>query len=110
MLGEERRAKILDRIRPLLAELDPEIQLLEVILDSTRQQLAFVMQKGERPIVIGMAWLEYVSHRDEELKSFLAQRLKERQEAALRREELEREEEEPLRFTRRPPVRKSSRP
>jgi hypothetical protein len=49
-----------------------------VFLDSTRQQLAFVMQKRERPIVVGMDWIEFASHRDEELKALLEKGLRER--------------------------------
>jgi hypothetical protein len=90
MLSEDRELKILQRTRPLLAEVDPEVHLLNVILDSTRQQLAFVMQKGEAPIVVGLNWLDYVSHRDEDLKEILAKSFKERlavAEARLAREE-----------------------
>ncbi len=86
MLGEERRQRILDRVSGLLAKIDPEVHLLEVLLDSTRQQLAFVMQKGEWPIVLGMNWLDYVSHGDEELRSRLADGLKKRLEAARQRQ------------------------
>lgn len=85
MLGEERRNKILERVRALLHAIDPEVRLHEVLLDSTRQQLAFVMQKGEWPIVIGMNWLDYVSHRDEELKQRLADGLARRLQAARQR-------------------------
>jgi len=91
MMGEERRNKILERVTPLLREVDPEVHLHEVLLDSTRQQLAFILQKGEWPIVIGMNWLDYVSHRDEDLKERLAKGLKQRLEAAQTRE---REDEE----------------
>lgn len=86
MLGEETRHKILRRVRGLLASIDPEVHLLDVILDSTRQQLAFLMQKGEWPLVVGMTWLDYVSHRDEELKYRLEQGLKQRLEAARERQ------------------------
>ena len=82
MLGEERRQKILDRVGGLLAGIDPEVHLIDVVLDSTRQQLAFVMQRDEWPIVLGMSWLDYVSHRDEELRTRLADGLKKRLEAA----------------------------
>lgn len=82
MLSEERREKILKRVEPLLREIDPDVRLLDVILDSTRQQLAFVLQKGEWPIVIGMNWLDYVSHRDEELRERLAAGLAQRLEKA----------------------------
>ena len=87
MLGEERRTKILERVAPLLRQIDPDVRLHDVLLDSTRQQLAFVMQKGELPIVLGMNWLEYVSHRDEDLKNRLAEGLARRVEAAKRREQ-----------------------
>ncbi|HEV8384972.1 MAG TPA: hypothetical protein VGQ11_08895 [Candidatus Acidoferrales bacterium] len=82
MLGEDRRKKILQRVGGLLHDIDPEVHLHEVLLDSTRQQLAFVMQKGEWPIVVGMNWLEYVSHRDDELKTRLAESLRTRLAAA----------------------------
>lgn len=91
MLGDERRQKILDRVAVLLREIDPEIKLHEVILDSTRQQLAFVTQKGERPLVLGMNWLDYVSHRDEELKERLRECLARRLEAAERKQAEEEE-------------------
>ena len=82
MLGEDTKQKILRRVRGLLASIDPEVHLLDIVLDSTRQQLAFVMQKGEWPLVVGMTWLDYASHRDEELKNRLEQGLKQRLEAA----------------------------
>jgi len=86
MLGEETKQKILRRVRGLLASIDPEVHLLDVVLDSTRQQLAFVMQKGEWPLVVGMTWLDYASHRDEELKNRLEQGLKRRLQAARMRQ------------------------
>ncbi|MCL4524408.1 MAG: hypothetical protein M1453_10675 [Acidobacteria bacterium] len=91
MLGEDRRNKILQRVEPLLREIDPEVRLHEVLLDSTRQQLAFVLQKGEWPIVIGMNWLDYVSHRDEDLKQRLAESLQARLETARQRQAREEE-------------------
>jgi hypothetical protein len=84
MLGEDRQSRIKARMEPLLREIDPEVQLLRVLLDSTRQQLAFILQKGEWPIVIGMNWLDYVSHRDGELKVRLAEALAQRLAAAQR--------------------------
>ena len=91
MLGEERRQKILERVGGLLRQIDPDVKLHEVILDSTRQQLAFVTQKGDRPIVLGMSWLDYVSRRDEELKQKLAEGLAARMEAARQKEAREEE-------------------
>jgi predicted aspartyl protease len=92
MLGEDRKSKIIQRVSELLREVDPEVHLQEVVLDSTRQQLAFMLQKGEWPIVIGMEWLDYVSHRDEELKEILAESLQARLKAARLRQAREGEE------------------
>ncbi len=78
MLSEERRSKVLERVGRLMREVDPGVHLHEVLLDSTRQQLAFVMQKGEWPIVLGMNYLDYVSLRDDDLRSRLSAGLQER--------------------------------
>ncbi len=92
MLREEHKRKMFDRVRGLLAEIDSEVRLLDVLLDSNRENLAFVMQKDQWPIVLGMTWLDFVSHRDEVLKSRLEEGLRQRLEAA--RERQIREEEE----------------
>ena len=92
MFSEERQQRIQERIQRLLADIDPDVHLHGVILDSTRQQLAFVMQKGEWPVVLGMNYLDYVSHRDEQLKKQLEEGLKLRLQAALERQMREEEE------------------
>ncbi len=89
MLSEDRRQKVLDRVGRLMKEVDAEARLNEVLLDSTRQQLAFVLQKGEWPVVIGMNYLDYVSLRDDDLKARLAAAFQQRLAAARRREEAE---------------------
>jgi len=89
MLRDETRDKIQARVRGLLHGLDAEAHLLDVILDSTRQQLAFIIQKGELPLVLGMNWLDYVSRRDAELSELLKKGLEERVAAAQRRAERE---------------------
>ena len=91
MFSDDRRLQIFQRVVPLLREVDPEVHLHDVLLDSTRTQLVFVMQRGEWPIALGMDWLDYVSHRDPELKVKLASGLRARNEAA--RERLARGEE-----------------
>ena len=85
MLGDERRRQISERVRRVLAALDPEVQFLDVVLDSTRTQLALVLQKGEWPIVLGIDYLDYVSHGDEELSQRLAEGLQQRLKAAQER-------------------------
>ncbi len=91
MLTEERRNQILNRVAPLLRQIDPDLHLLEVLLDSTRTQLVFVLQKGEWPVVLGMDWLEYVSHRDPELLTCLEAGLRAREDAVQRRLEADQE-------------------
>ena len=86
MLSEDRRKGILDRVGYLLQQIDPGVHLHEVVLDSTRQQLAIFMQKGEWPVVVGINYLDYVSHRDDDLKLYLERGLKQRLEAAMRRQ------------------------
>ena len=86
MLSEERRKAILERVGGLLRQVDPEVLLHDALLDSTRQQLVFVMQKNELPLLVGMSYLDYASHRDEELRQLLKQGLAQRIEAARRRE------------------------
>ena len=89
MIGEERRKQIMARVTPLLQAIDPELRLLELLLDSTRQQLAFVLQKGDLPLVVGMNWLDYVSHRDEELQARLREGIAKRLEISQKRQGLE---------------------
>ncbi len=86
MLSETRRQSILERIGGLLRHIDPDVSLHDVLVDSTRQQLIIVLQKGEFPILLGMSYLDYVSHRDEELSNNLRKRLHERLQAARLRE------------------------
>lgn len=86
MLSEERRKSILDRVGGLLRQLDPDVFLHDALLDSTRQQLVFVMQKNDLPLLVAMRYLDYVSHPDEELRQLLKDGLAQRVEAARRRE------------------------
>jgi hypothetical protein len=112
MLREERRSRILNRIRPLVAAIDAELHLVEVILDSTRQELAFVLQRGETPYVVGMLWIDFVSNREAELQRCLKESLAAREEATRLRRLREEEEEKPFRkpFQRPGRERKSSLP
>ncbi|MBI3406557.1 MAG: hypothetical protein HY046_13980 [Acidobacteria bacterium] len=82
MLSDERRSQIIDRVTPLFQLIDSELQLHDVLLDSTRTQLLFVLQKLEWPVVITMDWLDYVSNRDPELVGKFKAALDARKEAA----------------------------
>jgi hypothetical protein len=74
-LSPERKRSIRRRIEPLLAEYDPEIHLLELLLDSTKQHLGIVVQKEDRPAVLRLDWLRYVSMPDAELRDSLFSQL-----------------------------------
>lgn len=89
MLSEERRQSILARVGGLLHQIDPEVTLHEALIDSKREQLVIVMQKAEQPILLGMSYLDYASHRDEQLSQLLRDELQKRLEAARRREQEE---------------------
>ena len=86
MLSEERRKSILERVAGLLRQIDAEVHLHDAILDSTRKQLVIVMQRGEFPVLIGMSYIDYASHRDEDLAAILREGLAKRLESARHRE------------------------
>ena len=86
MLSEERKQSILGRVGGLLQQIDSQVQLHDALLDSTRQQLVLVMQRSDMPVLIGMSYIDYASHRDDELSRLLREGLERRLEAARRRE------------------------
>lgn len=75
-LSPERKRSIRARIEPLLAEFDSEITLIELILDSGKQHLGLVVQKGERPAMLRLDWLRYVSMPEVELRETLLTQLR----------------------------------
>lgn len=77
-LGSQAKEHIRNRVEPVLRQLDPEIELIEILLDSARQQLGFVLQKDDRPIVLGLDWLTFVAITEPELKASLASQLQSR--------------------------------
>lgn len=74
-LSPERKQNIRNRVEPLLRQFEPGLTLVEILLDSTRQHLAFVVQVGERPIILHVDWLLYVRMTDGELLALLQQQL-----------------------------------
>ena len=79
MWTEARRNTVMTRVAALLREIDPEVSLLDAQLDSTRQQLVLFTQKGENPVLLGMSYLDYASHRDDELRVKLKEGLERRE-------------------------------
>jgi hypothetical protein len=74
-LSAERKRSIRRRIEPLLAALDPELHVIERVLDSTKQHLGVVVQKDEQPAVLRLDWLRYVSMSESELRETFAAQL-----------------------------------
>lgn len=74
-LSPERKRSLRRRIEPLLAELDPELYLVEFLLDSTKQNLGIVVQKNDQPAVLRLDWIRYVSMADAELRQTLKTQL-----------------------------------
>lgn len=75
-LTPERKQSIRRRLEPLLAELDPEIKFIEVILDSSRENLGVVLQKEDRPAMLRLDFVRYVSMPDAELRATLTEQLR----------------------------------
>ena len=76
-LSPERKQNIRHRIEPILQEINPELKLVEILLDSTRQNLAFVVQSGEHPRILRVDYLLYVRMTENELRDSLRQQLEE---------------------------------
>jgi hypothetical protein len=77
-LTPERKRSIRQRLEPLLDGLDPELKFIEVFLDSTRENLGVVVQKIERPALLRLDFVRYVSMPDAELRATLEQQLRAR--------------------------------
>lgn len=77
-LGPQAKEHIRSRVEPVLQQLDPQLEFIEILVDSARRQLGFVLQKDDRPIVLGMDWLIFVAITEPELKQNLATQLETR--------------------------------
>ncbi|MFQ5778881.1 MAG: hypothetical protein ACE5IP_12825 [Terriglobia bacterium] len=75
-LTPERKRSIRRRLEPLLAALDPELSCIEIILDADRKNLGVVLQKADRPAMLRLDFVRYVSISDAELRSTLAGQLR----------------------------------
>jgi len=77
-LTPERKRSIRQRIEPVLRGLDSELHFIEVILDSTRENLGVVVQKDDRPALLRLDFVRYVSMPDAELRETLARQLQQK--------------------------------
>ena len=77
-LTQERKLRIRQKVEPLLAALDPHLKLVEILVESTRQYLGFVVQRIDRPMVLRVEWITYASIDAAELQQHLAEQIRER--------------------------------
>jgi len=75
-LTAERKRSIRRRLEPLLAELDPELKFIQVILDSSRENLGVVVQKDDQPAMLRLDFIDYISMPDGELRDTIARQLR----------------------------------
>ncbi|HKZ51814.1 MAG TPA: hypothetical protein VJ085_00890 [Candidatus Acidoferrales bacterium] len=75
-LTAERKRSIRRRLEPLLAELDPELKFIQVILDSSRENLGVVVQKDDQPAMLRLDFIHYISMPDGELRDTIARQLR----------------------------------
>ena len=77
-LSQERKQNIRHRVEPILTELDPQLKLVDILVESTRELLGFVVQRGERPMVLRVEWIQYSGIRTTELRHLLAEQIREK--------------------------------
>ena len=79
LLGADRRARIRQRIEPILREYNPQLEFITVFVDSGREYLGVVTQMGERPVILKFSWVDFISISDgglrEEVFSQLGRKL-----------------------------------
>ncbi|HXE76178.1 MAG TPA: hypothetical protein VNN18_11185 [Candidatus Xenobia bacterium] len=75
-LTPERKRSIRQRLEPHLTALDPDLHFIEVILDSERRNLGVVVQKEDRPAMLRLDFIRYVSMPESELRTTLEEQLR----------------------------------
>ena len=67
----ERMSKMRDRLAPMLKRFNPELQLITVFADSSREHLGVVAQLEDRPLVLKFGWIDFISRSDQDLQAEL---------------------------------------
>jgi len=65
----ERMDKMRDRLTPMLRKFNPELQLITVFADSSREFLGVVAQLEDRPLILKFGWIEFISRSNEDLQA-----------------------------------------
>lgn len=64
VLGPERRARVRQRLEPLLKEYNPDLKFVAVFVDSTREYLGVIAQLADRPVLLKFRWVDFISTPD----------------------------------------------
>lgn len=71
----ERLAKMRARLAPMLKKFNPELELITIFADSSREYLGVVAQLEERPLVLKFGWIDFISRPDDDLQVELTAQL-----------------------------------
>ena len=75
VLGADRRARIRQRLEPMLKEYHADLQFIAVFVDSTREYLTVVAQLADRPVLLKFRWVDFISTSDPALRSEITSQL-----------------------------------
>ncbi|MBI3894608.1 MAG: hypothetical protein HY313_01620 [Acidobacteria bacterium] len=67
-LTAERRARIRQRLEPILKACNPELEFIAVFVDSSRENLGVVAQLDEQPLLLKFGWVDFISIPDKLLR------------------------------------------
>lgn len=71
----ERMAKMRERLTPMLKKFNPNLELITIFADSSREVLGVVTQLEDRPLVLKFGWIEFISRPDDDLEVELTTQL-----------------------------------
>jgi hypothetical protein len=77
-LGAERKARVRNRLDPILKQYNPELQFVTVFVDSMREDLGVVTQLGERPLLLKFRWVDFISNPEDVLREEVYSQLNEK--------------------------------
>ena len=69
--GPERMNRMKTRLTPMLKKVHPDLELITVFADASREFLGVVAQLEDRPVVLKFGWIEFISRPDDDLQAEL---------------------------------------
>jgi hypothetical protein len=76
--SQDRISKMRARLVPMLRKFNPEMQLITVFADSSREYLGVVAQLEDRPLVLKFGWIDFISRPDDDLQAELTAQLQQK--------------------------------